>query len=676
MNILIVDDRQDSRYLLEVLLTGSGHRVRSAANGAEAFDLIGAAAFDLIISDILMPVMDGFALCRKLKADDRYKNIPFIVYTATYTGQEDETFAISLGAARFLRKPCEPDALLEAIDQVMAAARQGDGPALPEPASEEVVFKLYNERLVRKLEQKMLQLEKESQARRQSETKYRRLLEGMRDGFAWVDMQGKIQAFNESYRNMLGYSAETLAQLTYMDLTPAQWHAFEQRIVEEQVQARGFSEVYEKEYRRADGTIFPVELRTLLIQDDAGNNAGMWAIVRDVSLRKQADAEKQQLQAQLLQAQKLEAIGRLAGGVAHDFNNLLTVILGYGDLLLAGLPQAHPQAESIKQICAAGLRARDLTRQLLAFSRKQVLEMIPGDINQVVQGFEKLLCRLIGEDVQLHLALADRALPVVIDIGQIEQVLMNLAVNARDAMPDGGHLTIETAAVALDHGYAKRKPDVVPGNYAMIMIRDTGCGMGPEVLNHIFDPFFTTKGPEKGTGLGLATSYGIVKQHGGHIWVYSEPGCGTTFKIYLPLLSDAIPGKEEPLPVPPRITGVATVMIVEDDPTVRSLACRILEHAGYHVMAPAAVAEAIDEASRCNDPIHLILADVVMPGMKGPEVVERIARHHPEARVLYVSGYPATAVTGHGVLNEGVQFLSKPFTRQGLLDKVAQVLAT
>jgi len=336
----------------------------------------------------------------------------------------------------------------------------------------------------------------------------------------------------------------------------------------------------------------------------------------------------------------------------------------------------HPSYEPLQQIYQAGLRARDLTRQLLAFSRKQILEVTLVDVNSVVTGFEKLLRRLIGEDVQMNLALTSELLPIRADTAQLEQVLMNLAVNARDAMPDGGALNIETRAVELDEAYAGTRPGVIPGDYALISINDTGCGMGNEIIEHIFEPFFTTKDKDKGTGLGLSTCYGIVKQHGGNIWVYSEPGQGTTFNIYLPLAAREDGVNAQAVQQLSPVRGAATVMIVEDDPIVRNLVSRILAERGYRVMVSDNVADAVDQARKCagSEPIHLVLADVVMPDMKGPEVFQKIAEYHPEVRVIFMSGYTDDVVVRYGIQKDAVAFIQKPFTVSGLLEKCQQVL--
>ncbi len=390
--------------------------------------------------------------------------------------------------------------------------------------------------------------------------------------------------------------------------------------------------------------------------------------------RKRTEEQGRSMQEQLYQAQKLESIGRLAGGVAHDFNNLLLIILGYLEMLLQDLPMDHPHHEPLQEMHKAAIKARDLTRQLLAFSRKQILEMKTVDINDLVRRFEKLLRRVIGEDIELRLSLANKVLPVKADAVQLEQVLMNMAVNARDAMPDGGNLTIETADVFLDDNYAAEKSGITPGAFVMIAVSDTGAGMDHETLNRVFEPFFTTKDIEKGSGLGLATSYGIVKQHNGNIWIYSEPGQGTTFKIYLPLCMEEEETKEDILPSTPLPIGTATILIIEDDPTVRKITSRILSNYGYNVIESENVSDAVERASGYDEPIRLVLSDVIMPEMKGPEVYAKIRKYHPEAEVLYMSGYTDDMIVSHGILEEGIYFIQKPFTVNGLLEKVSHVI--
>jgi two-component system cell cycle sensor histidine kinase/response regulator CckA len=392
--------------------------------------------------------------------------------------------------------------------------------------------------------------------------------------------------------------------------------------------------------------------------------------------RRQAEKQNAKLEEQLRQAQKMEAVGRLAGGIAHDFNNVLTIIRGYSELALAQMAPHDPQRARLQYIKEAGDRATSLTRQLLAFSRRQVLESRVLDLNAIVTNLYEMLPRLIGEDLDVVSILQPGLGRVKADPGQIEQVILNLAVNARDAMPQGGKITIETANVVLDENYARDHATVQPGPHVMLAISDTGFGMDAETKARVFEPFFTTKEVGKGTGLGLATVYGIVKQSGGSIWVYSEPGKGTTFKIYLPRVEDAL---EENAPAEnrPRILrGTETILLAEDEEMVRNLMRTILEAQGYTVLVARDATEAMSFCHRHQGSISLLVSDVVMPGMSGRELAAQMAMVHPETKVLYVSGYTDDAVVRHGVLNAGLAFLQKPFSAESFLLKVRDALDT
>jgi len=518
---------------------------------------------------------------------------------------------------------------------------------------------------------------------RESERKFRFLTEKMTDIVWTMDRDFRTTYASPSLKNLLGFTLEERKRQSLEEMiAPESLERVRAMYLEElQADEKGAfaadrSATIEIEYYRKDGSTLWMENVVKWLRDPDGAIVGIYGVSRDISDRRLAEERREKLEAQLRQSQKMESVGRLAGGVAHDFNNLLSIILGYGELMMTDLQAGHPHHEPLNEIYQAAVRAKNLTRQLLAFSRKQVLEMQPLDANNVVIGFEKFLRRIIGEDIELKLALSSAPLRISADTAQLEQVLMNLAVNARDAMTDGGVLKVKTIAVELDEAYSAGKPGVTPGMYACISVSDTGTGMDKETQEHLFEPFFTTKAKDKGTGLGLATSYGIVKQHGGNIWVYSEPGEGTTFKIYLPLGSEttaaaspAAPGPRRELP-----TGAATVLVVEDDQSLRKLAVGILGQSGYKVLESGSAANAVEQAKAHAGLIHLVLTDVVMPEMKGPEVYGRIRTHHPEARVLYMSGYTDNVIIHHGVLEEGIAFIQKPFTVNGLLEKVAEVL--
>jgi len=414
------------------------------------------------------------------------------------------------------------------------------------------------------------------------------------------------------------------------------------------------------------------ELR--LLRDSHGNPleiVGSWV---DITELKRADEERKSLEEQLRQSQKMEAIGKLAGGVAHDFNNLLTIIKGYSQLSLAELKEGDPLRGSMKEINEAADRAAGLTRQLLAFSRRQILEVKVLDLNALIKNLEKMLRRMIGEDIELRTLLSDDLGRTQADPGQIEQVIMNLAVNSRDAMPGGGKLTIETSNVELDKAYAKKHIAVKPGPYMMLSVSDTGVGMTPEVRERIFEPFFTTKGRDKGTGLGLSTVYGIVKQSGGNIWVYSEVGKGTTFKIYLPRVdepAEELRVKKETKELP---FGNETILLVEDDASVRKLAIKILKRQGYEILEAADGDGALEICKGLEKPVHLLLTDVVMPGMSGRQVADKLREVRGDFKVLYMSGYTDNAISLHGILEEGLEYIQKPFTVESLARKVREVL--
>ena len=414
-------------------------------------------------------------------------------------------------------------------------------------------------------------------------------------------------------------------------------------------------------HRKKDGSLLevagasnPIEFR--------GRRARL-VLATDVS-------EKKRLEAQLMQAQKLEAVGRLAGGVAHDFNNLLGVITGYSELLLKDLGPQHPGSRLVEEIQKAAERAAGLTRQLLAFSRKQVLQPRILDINEVVADVEKMLRRVIGEDIQLVTTPGAGIGRIRADPGQIEQVLMNLVVNARDAMPKGGRLTFETANVALDEAYARAHPEVRPGPFVMLSVGDTGVGMDAQTLGHSFEPFFTTKEAGKGTGLGLATVFGIVQQSGGSISIESRLGVGTTCRIYFPRVEDALPRPAALDPGAPPPRGTETVLLVEDADPLRMMIQEILEEAGYTVLECADPEEALRRVSTTDAPIRLMLTDVVMPRLSGPDLAKSVRVARPEIKVLFMSGYTDEAMGLHGVLVEGTQFIQKPFTADALVRKV------
>jgi len=418
-----------------------------------------------------------------------------------------------------------------------------------------------------------------------------------------------------------------------------------------------------------------VEIYTFPMKDPvSGKLTGVIEYVREITERRRTEEALKEKEEQLRQAQKMEAIGRLAGGVAHDFNNILTAVSGYSELLLMQLPPESQEHLEVQEIHKAAARAASLTRQLLAFSRKQVIQPRPLNLNEAISSLEGMLRRLIGEDIDLAVSPGEGLGLVLADAGQMEQVIVNLALNARDAMPRGGKLTLETANVDLDSSYARTHLDVEPGPYVMLAVSDSGQGMDAEVRSRIFEPFFTTKELGKGTGLGLSMIYGIVKQNRGHIWVYSEPGQGTTFKIYLPRMQQ--PVEADGLHLRPAVLagGRETVLLVEDDEVVRRVVGKMLQRQGYQVLEVADGREALETSDTHPEPIHLILTDVVMPGMSGPELAVRVTQKYPEIKVLFMSGHTENTIVQHGVLEPGVDFIQKPFKYDDLMRRVREVL--
>ncbi|HYL98430.1 MAG TPA: response regulator [Blastocatellia bacterium] len=675
--VLVVDDKAENLYLLRVLLQGHGYIVEEASNGADALTKARQNPPDLAVSDLLMPVLDGYTLLRQWRADERLKGIPFVVYTATYTEPRDERLALALGADAFLLKPAEPEKFVLVIQDVLA--KDANGGRRTEPRPEEVaLLHEYNEVLVRKLESKVLQWEQtnrelveEIAERRRKEEALRlrdRAIQTLSQGIVITDPRqpdNPIIYASGGFERMTGYTADEAIGRNCRFLQGYETDRETVSRLQESVAAGRSCEVEILNYRK-DRTSFWNALSLNPVHDDEGGLAYFVGVQTDVTDRKN-------LEDQLRQSQKMEAIGQLAGGVAHDFNNLLTVINGYADISMIGLRAEDPLLANLKEIKNAGQKASALTNQLLAFSRKQITRPRVLNLNRVVSDLSKMLCRLIGEDIELKLGLTEDLGSIKADSGQIEQIILNLAVNARDAMPHGGKLSIETANIDIDEEYARRHVEASPGPHVMLAISDTGVGIAKDVKPRIFEPFFTTKAAGKGTGLGLSTVYGIVRQSGGSIEVYSEPGLGTAFKVYLPRVNET-PEALEIKPAAHKLEGTETVLLCEDDDTVRALARNILEGNGYRVLEAANGGAALLICETYDAHIDLLFTDVVMPEMNGPALAERLAKLRPEMKVLYMSGYTSHYVVNHGVLDEDTNLINKPFTLNDLLIKLREVL--
>jgi two-component system NtrC family sensor kinase len=553
-SVLIVDDNAQNLYLLDVLLKGNDFVVRSACNGALALESALKDPPDLILTDILMPVMDGYTLCRKWRANDRLKGIPFIFYTATYTEPKDEALALSLGADRFVIKPQEPEVLMGIIREVLAGGGRETKTPADAPREEGELLKEYNEVLFHKLEKKMSDLERA-------------------------------------------------------------YHALEHSLV-----------------------------------------------------------EQKRLEEQLRQVQKLEAVGRFSAGIAHDFNNILTAIVGFGDLLRLAVTDQSPQREMVNQILAAADRAQNLTRSLLAFSRKQEPKLQPLNLNDCIRNTESFLQRIIGRDIRLITALKQDDIPIVADVGHIEQVLMNLVANACDAMPYGGVLTIGTDILAIDDEFIRLHGYGAPGRSAVLSISDNGVGMDSATRQRIFEPFFTTKENDKGTGLGLSIVYGIVQQHQGHISVYSEPGQGTTFKILLPLLVGDASYRAAGARAQPPQGGTETILVVDDEMPIRRYLELFLPSLGYTVLSAQDGQEAVDIIREKGHQVDLVLMDVILPRKSGKEAAAAIRGLKDGLKIVFVSGYSAELVLERSLLDKGEILLTKPLSPTALAGTVRAVL--
>ena len=484
------------------------------------------------------------------------------------------------------------------------------------------------------------------------------------------NLEGKVTLWNPAAEEIFSWKEEEVLGKINPIIPPDEMDFFEQNIQELRE-----GKLVQMDLLRATkkGVLLDVRLTAAPLYDTENNVTGVVTIFEDITRQKLAEQEKAKIQEQYRQAQRLEAVGRLAGGVAHDLNNLLTPILLYAEMLLEDQDPSEQSYHPVSEILQAGLRARDLVNQLLAYSRKQNLEYKPIHLNKTVKRFEKLLRRTIREDIEIRLKLNPLNFMVMADVGQIEQVIMNLAVNAQDAMPEGGTLTIQTEGTILDELYAQNHPEVVPGNYVMLAINDTGLGMDEQIQEQIFEPFFTTKG-DHGTGLGLSTVYGIIKQHEGHIWVYSEIERGSCFKIYLPAVQKSSNTEKPVSQKPGDLSGHETILLVEDNDQVRNLTLTILQNHGYDVLTAENGNQALEILKTYTDPVHLLLTDVIMPEMNGRELYDNALNHRPDLRVLYMSGYTNDVIGHRGVLEKGIAYIQKPYSLRGLTEKIRELL--
>jgi two-component system cell cycle sensor histidine kinase/response regulator CckA len=667
MKILIVDDNKENLYFLETMLKGNGYQVISATNGAEALEKLSTDGFDMIISDILMPVMDGFQLCRECKRDDKLKDILFIFYTATYVDEKDEELALMLGADKFIRKPMEPDEFMSIIRGIIGDLEAGKlVRQKPAAKDEKEVFKLYSERLVNKLEKKMLDLETEIARRkqtgeklRQSENKYRTLFEASADGILIADMETRqFQYANPAMCRMLGYTEE---ELRTMDVAAIHPKEDLQRVVAEfEAQARGDKTLApDIPCLRKDGTIVYADINTVNITVDGRKcNAGFF---RDVTQRKQAEQ-------QALVNAKLASVGELVAGVAHEINNPLTGIIGYAQLLADRQDVPQNIKDDLQKIYEESRRTVRIVQNLLRFARQYKPEKSLVDINELLERTLELEAyKRRTSNIELSTKLAADIPLMLADYNQLQQVILNIMTNAQQAITDTkrkGKITVTTETVE---------------DYVRVSITDNGPGISPENMTKIFDPFFTTKPEGSGSGLGLSVCHGIIVEHGGNIYAESTPTKGTTFTIELPIATgeQAVIRDEKPAKKSsrrPRRKMTCNILIVEDEPGIRAVLTRNLSAEGYQAQTVPDGKAALDKLAK-ND-YDLIFTDLKMPGMTGRELYEAIKKKHPNSaeKVVFITGDVMTAATHDFLVSTGRQYLIKPFDSKDITGVIEKVL--
>jgi len=645
VKVLIVDDEEMIRLNLRALLEDLGYQVIEAVNGREGLDVYDRERPDVVLADLRMPVMDGLSMISGLR--ERSSELPVIVVSGTGTVRS-AVDSLRFGAWEYIIKPiADAEELDVAIRRVLEKAR-----------------------LVRENRLYREQLEKTAEVLRASEERYALAVAGANDVIWDLNLLTGEAYHSSRYKSILGYGENEMANNVNVEEWRERIHPDDCQKVRESTDAclEGRLPVFEVEcrLRHKDGSYIWVDIRGACVRDHQGRPYRMAGSLTDITKRKM-------MEQQLLQSQKMESVGILAGGMAHEFNNLLTGIYGYGQMLQETIPADDELSqESIGNVLQAARRAAELTRGLLAFSRKQLFNAEIVAIDVIIDQMGKLIQKIIGEDIAICVKLSGENLLVNADAGQIEQVLINLATNARDAMPRGGHLSVTTSRVIIREGSEAEYDLPVPGSYAQISVGDSGTGIDRESLGKIFEPFYTTREVGKGTGLGLSIVHGIIKQHKGSILAESEPGKGTTFNIYLPLV-DSHAVEDRPRISPPHVTGMETLLVAEDDEIVRGFMQKILQRAGYRVI-PAENGEDAVERFKEHDDISLVLSDVVMPEKSGKEALDEIRRIKPDIKVMFISGYTADAIEKKGMFEEGAEFIMKPFKKDILLQKVRKML--
>ena len=811
MNVLIVDDNEENRYLLDALLKGNGYAVVAVENGAEALEKLKTDRFDLIVSDILMPVMDGFQLCRQVKTDEALRLIPFIIYTATYTGPQDEAFALKIGADRFIQKPCEPDAFMEAIRDVMSIEKPSDSSPLSEPVREEEILKLYSERLVRKLEQKMLELEKEVKIRRKTEEElakrehyYRTLIFDLHEDIIVIDRDYRItdinhtalQRLRRTREEVIGLSCHEVlysldapccehgkkcclkevfdtaeshrwfrhnekreGKIAHTDIRMSPMRDADGNVTHAVMAARDFTDLFqaqealeasERKYRmlaentldviwamdtdftftyvnpailnlmgyspeewigsrlsehcdeenfrnmtrimadetakgpEGTGVIFesvlldkdrkpiPVEFHGRVVFDENGDPVLLQGVTRDITERKRAEVERSRLSTQLMQAQKFESIGNLAGGIAHDFNNILSAVIGFTEIALDDVEKGSNIETDLKEIYRAGQRAKDLVKQILTFARKSEEEIKPIKPKTVIEEVLKFIRSSTPTTIEIKQSITCGS-SIMGNPTQLHQILMNLCTNAVQAMEEkGGTLEIGLADFRIGDTDAERGLKLKPGEYIKLTVSDTGTGISPDALDLLFEPYYTTKAPGEGTGLGLAVVHGIVESYGGEIRIESEPGNGSVFDIFFPVIKTdeaGIADENEDLP-----TGSERILFIDDEAVIAKMAGQILERLGYSVTTKLNSIEALELFRSKPDDFDLVVTDMTMPCMTGDELAVEMTKIRPDIPVILCTGYSKKVSDEIDSQSRIKAFAYKPIVKADLAKTIRKVL--
>lgn len=684
--VLIVDDQEETLHDLQALLTGHGHEVDLARHGAEALVKARQKRPDLIVSDLLMPVMDGYTLLRHWKTDAHLRNIPFIVYTAPYAEAEDEKLAVHLGADAFILKPAEPADFMARVRAVQVPAAHAS--AVPAPLKSangppEELLKLYSETLIRKLEEKTLQLAGANRAlqqdiiRRQGiedelrerEERFRATFEQAALGIAHVKLDGTFLRVNQRLCQITGYSEEELLRRTCLDLNAPEDRPEAAAVLRAMITDGQKSSSWEKPYRRPDGSVCWVHVVTTLLLAASGEPKYLITVVDDVT-------ERKLLEEKFFRAQRLESIGTLAGGIAHDLNNILAPIVMGVDLLKITATDAMAQAV-IQTISGSAQRGRDIVKQVLSFARGVEGARVAVHLGHVILEVEDIILTTFPKSIACHTHIPKDLWLVRGDPTQLNQVLLNLCVNARDAMSGGGELTLAARNIEIDSQYAILHGNIRAGNYVVVEVRDTGCGIPPEVQNRIFEPFFTHKGAGQGTGIELPTVQGIVRSHGGFVDVESVVGHGSTFRIHLPAHGETprTDGTTAPLRPPRRGRG-ETILVVDDDFAVRDITQRTLEAFGYRVLAAEDGSEAIGLYAFNRTTIALVITDLMMPNMDGASLAVALRRITPQLPIIATTGVEGNAHAARAVAAGIEHVLAKPYSAEFLLEKVNTLLAS